>query len=1119
MTAARRAQVAETSARAIGIVVALAGMVVLAASVLDVISLTSIVSGWPRMVPATAAAFVLSGLSLAALASTASAGGSTGGTPWRELARAGAAATLLLSGGRLAEYGLGRESVIESLGLAPTIAGRAASRMAPATALTFLLVGTALLLTSTGRKPRLAQALSIAALLIGWLGLSGYVYGGAPLRPYADMAFHTALLLMILSAGALGVTGQVGIVALLTRDTAGGTSARRLLAAAVLLPLAAAWLPLYAQRVGWVTSEAGLSLFALSTALGFGALVWINAARLDQSDRAREAAQAALRQSDERTRLILESALDAVITIHSTGVIAEWSGQAEAVFGWTRKEVLGRSLAEIIIPPRYREAHRSGLRRYLKTGEERVLNRRIELSALHRKGHEFPVELAIVPLRTGDGVAFSAFVRDITERVQAETALRESEGRLRTLAESLPHLVWTCRPDGWCDYVSRQWQEYTGLDEEVQLGYGWAMQLHPDDRDRVRAEWAAATAQGDHFDTEFRIRRADGAYRWFKTRAVPLRDSKGSLVKWFGSNTDCEDYKQSEARLRAQLERLSLLDQTTRAISERQDLRSIFQVVVQRLENELPIDFGCVCLYDPAGHAFRVSCVGERSAELVPRLQLGEQGEIAIDSNGLSRCLRGQLVYEPDLARSTFPLPQQLAQAGLGSLVVAPLIVESVAFGAVVAARRAPGAFSSGDCEFLRQLSDHVALAVHQAQLYGALQRAYEDLRQTQQTVMQQERLRALGQMASGVAHDINNALSPAALYTQALLEQGPAVASDAREQLSIIQRAIEDVARTVARLRDFARQQEQPQTPSLIDLNRTITQVLELTRARWSDMPLEHGRVIQVSTELTADLAPISGAENEIRDALTNLVLNAVDAMPEGGTLTLRSGAVAAQAGKGAKTPWVQVEVADTGVGMDEATRRRCLEPFFTTKGERGTGLGLAMVFGMVQRHGATVEVESEPGKGSTIRLIFPAARETTPEPGPPVTSRSPASGLRILLIDDDPMLLTPLRAVLELEGHTVVAADGGEAGIAAFCSAHERGEPFTVVITDLGMPRVDGRKVAAAIKGSSPAVPIILLTGWGHGLATDEAPALVDRVLSKPPVLAELRAALADLAPGRGP
>jgi CheY-like chemotaxis protein len=195
----------------------------------------------------------------------------------------------------------------------------------------------------------------------------------------------------------------------------------------------------------------------------------------------------------------------------------------------------------------------------------------------------------------------------------------------------------------------------------------------------------------------------------------------------------------------------------------------------------------------------------------------------------------------------------------------------------------------------------------------------------------------------------------------------------------------------------------------------------------------------------------------------------------------------------------------------MDEETRRRCFEPFFTTKGERGTGLGLAMVYGIAQRHGMSIDIRSAPGEGTTFRLTFP---DRPPQAQVPVPVPQPRPGrTRILLIDDDPLLLTSLRDVLASEGHQVETASGGQQGIDAFLAAHQAGRPFPVVFTDLGMPRVDGRAVAAAIAAVSPDTPIFLLTGWGQRLAdTGETPPHIRAVLSKPPRLGDLRQKLAE-------
>lgn len=609
-------------------------------------------------------------------------------------------------------------------------------------------------------------------------------------------------------------------------------------------------------------------------------------------------------------------------------------------------------------------------------------------------------------------------------------------------------------------------------------------------------------------------------------------DELGTLTDAFNHMLDqlTADISERQAfgsKLQRQLSRLDLLNRITRAVGERQDLRSIFQVVIRHVEEDVAVDFCCVCLYDPLEEMLTVTSVGVGSRETALELALTEKARVPVGRNGLSRCVRGELVYEPNIANSQFAFPSTLAKGGLRALVVAPLRAESRVFGVLVAARREAESFNSADCEFLRQLSEHVALAAHQAQLHDALQRAYDDLRLSQETVVQQERLRALGQMASGVAHDINNAISPIALYTESLLERETTLSERARAYLTTIQTAIHDVARTVSRMREFYRPQDSHAALAKVELNRVITGVIELTQARWRDVPQERGAVIELRTDLMNPAPAVMGAENEIRDALTNLILNAADAMPEGGTLTLRVATAMRQpsrerespsardvGGAGSPHEVVYLEVSDTGVGMDEETRRRCLEPFFTTKGERGTGMGLAMVYGMAKRHAAELEIDSAPGKGTTVRIVFPVAPRSAEESEKQLALGLAVRPLRILIVDDDPLIIESLRETLRGDGHRVTAADGGQAGIDAFEAARGRNEPFELVITDLGMPHVDGRRVAAAVKSAAAGTPVVLLTGWGQRLtAENQVPPHVDRVLNKPPRLRELRAALAEL------
>jgi CheY-like chemotaxis protein len=270
---------------------------------------------------------------------------------------------------------------------------------------------------------------------------------------------------------------------------------------------------------------------------------------------------------------------------------------------------------------------------------------------------------------------------------------------------------------------------------------------------------------------------------------------------------------------------------------------------------------------------------------------------------------------------------------------------------------------------------------------------------------------------------------------------------------------------------------------------------------------------VIRVSTELETDLPQVMGNASEIREALTNLIFNAVDAMPQGGVLTVKTVTLPPAA---SGTSRVRLEVGDTGPGMNEETRRRCPEPFFTTKGERGTGLGLTMVQGAARRHGAELDIDSAPGEGTRVRLDFDATADAQRKR---MEARAAAevAPLRLLLVDDDPAVLSSTEFVLQLSNHDVTTADGGQAAIKALRAAHKAGLPFDLVITDLGMPYVDGNQVASAVKELFPSTPVVLLTGWGRRMArTDATPAHIDYVLPKPLELDQLREIFVEISRG---
>ncbi len=565
--------------------------------------------------------------------------------------------------------------------------------------------------------------------------------------------------------------------------------------------------------------------------------------------------------------------------------------------------------------------------------------------------------------------------------------------------------------------------------------------------------------------------------------------------------------RKAEEGLHQQLARISLLNSITRAITDRQDLESIVHVVLRQLEDQLPIDFGRVYLFDPATQA--ITLATHRSARPASGSETALDvfvKDLSLAETGFAACSHGEMVYLPDTAGSPASIPARLARSQLASAVAVPLMVESELFGILLAARRQEDAFSSGECEFLRMLGEAVALAAHQAKLYSQLQNAYDELRQTQQAVMQEDRLRALGQMASGIAHDINNALSPITVYSELLLDT-ESLRPPARNKLENIRTAGQDIACIVARMREFYRRRDENDPLVLVNLNKMVEQTLELTRPRWRDIPQARGIVVEMETDLEPGLPDVLGNESELREALTNLILNSVDAVPGGGKLTLSTRLRGWDHCAHGEHRQAILEVRDNGVGMDEQTRKRCLEPFFSTKGKRGTGLGLAMVYGIMERHEGAIEVESDRNQGTAMRLIFPV-REHPPQ-ADAVKPRlaTPLPSLRVLCVDDEPLLRDMLKQLLESGGHSVEVADGGQAGLETFRAARRRGEPFDVVITDLGMPYLDGNQLAKTLKRESARTPIIMLTGWGTIMKEDgELPAQVDAVISKPPKIHEL-------------
>jgi signal transduction histidine kinase len=368
------------------------------------------------------------------------------------------------------------------------------------------------------------------------------------------------------------------------------------------------------------------------------------------------------------------------------------------------------------------------------------------------------------------------------------------------------------------------------------------------------------------------------------------------------------------------------------------------------------------------------------------------------------------------------------------------------------------------------------------------LEKALSELKATQQQVIQQERLSAIGQMASGIAHDFNNTLMPILGFADLLLENDALLADkvEARKCLEMLLTAARDATNVVNRLREFYRPIATDEEFPIVDLAKIVKQAISLTEPKWRHQAQANGLTVTVSTELKA-LPIVAGEESQLREVLTNLIFNAVDAMPEGGSISLETSIEGERA---------VIKVRDTGTGMIETVRQRCLEPFFSTKGEGGTGLGLSMVYGILERHRGLLEIQSTVGQGTTFIIRLPLAEEMPVEHSPVVSHAKSKSSLNVLIVDDDARIREVLSIYLRCDGHQVATAASGREALEKF-----RRRPFDLVVVDRVMPEMSGEQTARFIKQLNQNIPVIMLTGFGALIeVTGSQPQAVDVVLNKP-------------------
>jgi two-component system cell cycle sensor histidine kinase/response regulator CckA len=720
-------------------------------------------------------------------------------------------------------------------------------------------------------------------------------------------------------------------------------------------------------------------------------------------------------RAEARARAVMEAALDAVITIDGEGRILEFNPAAEATFGHRRADVLGAQMAELLIPPSLRSAHHRGLEKYLATGEGPVIGRRVELSALRADGSEFPIELAISRVSLEGPPVFTGYVRDISERKEAEGQLH----KLAAIVESSRDAIVGRTVEGIVTSWNAAAERLFGYPADEIVGRPIS-DLAPPERSNELGTINERLGRGEIIERFETVRvRKDGTRIEVESTISPVTDESGRVVGASAISRDVTERKHVEGALRESEARYRDLFENATDLIAVADLESRLTAVNEAFVRTL-------------GYT-REELIGRPLRDLVPpewheRIQQADDGKIGrqLDST----------VYEHELIAK---------DGGRIQIEVASRLIEE-------------SGRPVGTEAICRNISERKQLE--------------EQLRQSQ-------RLESIGRLAGGIAHDFNNLLTVISGYSEALLE---AANGDSEPELKEIAAAAERAAILTRQLLAFSRRQVLQ--PRIVSLNEVVEGIMPML-----------GRLIGEDIDLVASLDPaldtVSADPNQIEQVILNLVINARDAMPEGGKLTIETSNADLDEDYVADRPEARLgthaslAVSDNGVGMDADTLARVYEPFFTTKPTgSGTGLGLSTVYGIVKQSGGNVWVYSEPGKGTTFKVYLPARNERLEVKQPEVPQPATPTGTEtILIVEDEEKLRVLATRILRKSGYKVLAT--GSTTEALRLTGHGA-EGIDLLLTDLVMPEMSGRELAEQVNKQVLDVRVLFMSGYADDAVT---------------------------------
>jgi PAS domain S-box-containing protein len=779
----------------------------------------------------------------------------------------------------------------------------------------------------------------------------------------------------------------------------------------------------------------------------------------------------ALRQSEDRYRRLVDLSPDAVFIVQAGRVILVNPAGVRLVGVGDPSEIIGRPVAEFFHPDDQREV----LARIdeVLAGDRPTVFQERKYTRFDGKTMDLEVASTLYPDPAGP--AIQVILRDIAERKSAEAASRESEERFRQIAETIDEVFWITPPDkNRMIYVSPAYEKIWGrpcADLYVNPR-NWLAAIHPEDRDRVIH--AALTKQSEGtYDEEYRILRPDGAERWIRDRAFPLRYESGEIYRLVGLAEDITDRKHVESEIRA--------------LSEQLEARVVERTVQLKDANE----------------ALRKADSRQRALlNAIPDVVF----RIHRDGTFLDfSASHGKTFLPPDQIIGTNLLAAAIpAEVRVALKSAIDRAVEGGAVHPLEYALPADGVTRHYEARIVRSGPDEVVATIRDITQRKNSEAHRERL---EQQLRQSQKMEAIGTLAGGIAHDFNNILTAILGYAELLRAQVRGQAG-VEERLTEITKAGSRAKDLVAQILTFSRRQEHSRTT--MSLGPAIDDALKLMRAA---IPTS----IEIDAHVDSDLPPVLADATQIHQVVMNLAANAAAAMGGGpGRLIVRCSAVeldAAGAADAGLSPgrFVRLVIEDTGCGMPPDVLERIFDPFFTTKSPgEGTGLGLSVVHGIVKAHDGTITVDSRVGTGSAFRIYFPALLERQPTRARPRTTTISGQGEHVLCIDDEPALVELLRDQLQSLGYRVTAYVSPLEALSDFL-AHPL--DFDVLLTDFTMPGMSGADLAERVLKVRPDLPIVMATGYGHVMTEERVRELgVRPLLYKPFSMAVLADAIQD-------